>query len=148
MLSITTIFYTALALWLIALILVLRSAFLGPTYAALAFRYFRRSRRFMMPPGSKLLLFELTPPAYFVSLAGMGSALTLLLLRLFAMPVFASMGGGLFWMMSVCLAVGAACGAICTLRLKAWGIREVDALCENENATVDALMVRFVGNLL
>ena len=67
-------------------LLTFRALFLGPTYLAAAFHYFRKSKKFGLPIRLKGFVFELTAPAIFVTISAVYSCLALSILAISLPP--------------------------------------------------------------
>ena len=114
-------------------------------YIALAFRYFRRSYKFALPPRSNRVRFELTVPAFFVFFSGIGSAAVLALFLTVARPLVAQIPGGLAGLLIILVLCGAMCGATMHALLRAWSIKYIDVYLKKYGSDKNQLMLRHLA---
>lgn len=132
-------------IWVASAILVILAALSSATYIALAFRYFRRSHKFTLPPKSKWVRFELTAPAFFVFFTGIGSVLALVIAVTFGRSIVGAVPGGLMLLALVCLILGAAFGLALHVLLTFWGKAYIDRFIEKYDADKNELMQKYLS---
>lgn len=132
-------------IWVLSMFVVFWALFSTPIYIALAFRYFRRSYKFTLPPKSNWVRFELTAPAFFVFFSGIGSALTLVALLTGAPSLLSALPGGLASIALISLIVGACFGGSMHVLLTAWGRAYVDAFLDKNRIDKNELMLKYLA---
>jgi len=131
--------------WSVSAILVILALVNSPMYVALAFRYFRRSYKFALPPGSSRGRFELTVPAFFLFFAGIGSAATLAIFLTLARPLVMLIPGGLAGLFFILIICGAISGAALIWFLRRWGIKYIDDHIVKHGSDKNQLMLQYLA---
>ena len=132
-------------LWIISFILVVYAMLKSRIYIALAFRYFRRSHKFTLPPSSKVILFEVTAPAFFVFSSGVASFLFLFLFITVVRPLIGPISINLKFLAFICLVFGGSIGYYQHFLLKEWATKYIDRICKLRELDKYKLMVKHLS---
>ena len=144
MFDLNTLFVLTFGLWIFCTLVCMWAWSSSRTYVALSFVYFLRSKKFTPPSKFSRLRLELTPPAFFLFFAGLGTT-TMYKLGDVMMLDLGTFPGGIDRLLLTSLLVGAGLGGVGFRVMTIWGRQFIHMRLLLEGQSVDRLLLRFVA---